>query len=125
MGKPADRRIDGRRRWGRRGPDGMPVHQITAARRGLSEDIDARTRRYLISMGVRTVCFLLAIVATGWLRWAFLAGAIFLPYISVVFANAGREPERPLPATLLQPSRPALDAAPEGSGNPSREGDAA
>jgi Protein of unknown function (DUF3099) len=103
-------RSPGARRRNRQGSDSPAVYSITAARRGLSEDVDARTRRYLLSMGVRTVCFLLAILASGWLRWAFLAGAVLLPYIAVVLANGGREPTRTLPTAFLPPSRPALDA---------------
>ena len=76
-----------RRRSGAR----EPVYQITGARRGVREDVDTRTRRYLISMGIRTVCFVLAVVFDGWLRWVFIAGAIDLPYLYVVFANGGRE----------------------------------
>lgn len=42
-------------------------------------------------MGIRTACFVAAIIATGWLRWILVAGAVFLPYVAVVIANAGRE----------------------------------
>jgi hypothetical protein len=68
-----------------------PIYQITSARPGVRDDVDYRTRRYLISMGIRTVCFLGAVVADGWLRWVLVAGALVLPYVSVVFANGGRE----------------------------------
>jgi Protein of unknown function (DUF3099) len=68
-----------------------PVYQITSARRGVRDDVERRTRRYLISMGVRTACFLGAVVAGGWLRWVLIAGALVLPYLAVVFANGGRE----------------------------------
>jgi hypothetical protein len=68
-----------------------PVYQITSARRGVRDDVERRTRRYLISMGVRTGCFLGAVVAGGWLRWVLIAGALVLPYLAVVFANGGRE----------------------------------
>ena len=67
-----------------------PVYQISGARRGIREDVNSRTRRYLISMGIRTVCFVLAVIAHGWLRWTFVALALILPYLSVVFANGGR-----------------------------------
>jgi hypothetical protein len=68
-----------------------PVYQITSARRGVRDDVDSRRRRYLISMGVRTACFLGAVVAgDGWLRWVLIAGAVVLPYLAVVFANGGR-----------------------------------
>jgi Protein of unknown function (DUF3099) len=68
-----------------------PVYQITSARRGVRDDVDSRTRRYLFSMGVRTACFLGAVVAGGWLRWVLIVAAVLLPYLSVVFANGGRE----------------------------------
>jgi hypothetical protein len=40
-------------------------------------------------MSVRTVCFILAVVFDGWLRWTMAAAAIVLPYVAVVMANAG------------------------------------
>lgn len=60
-------------------------------------------------MGIRIVCFILMVVITpyGWYTWVFAAGAIVLPYIAVVLANAGSDvsrtpvaenPERALPA---------------------------
>ena len=67
------------------------IHQITGARPGVRDDVNSRTRRYLASMGIRTVCFLLAVVTDGWLRWVMIAAAVVLPYLSVVFANGGRE----------------------------------
>jgi hypothetical protein len=42
-------------------------------------------------MIIRTVCFLLTLVLPDPYRWFTLAGAVFLPYIAVVIANAGRE----------------------------------
>jgi hypothetical protein len=68
--------------------------------------------RYLVSMGVRTVCFLLAVVVHGPLRWAFVAAAIVLPYLAVVFANAGRERSLPEPPEIfLRPDRAELPGA--------------
>lgn len=66
-------------------------HNITEAPAALSEDIPARQRKYFISMMVRTACFLLAVFTPSPYRWFFLVGAVTLPYISVVVANAGRE----------------------------------
>ena len=64
--------------------------RITTAPRSRADDIAARQKRYIYSMGLRTVCFVGAVVAGGgWLMWAFLVGAIFLPYVAVVMANAG------------------------------------
>lgn len=68
-----------------------PVVSITGARTSLADDVSARTRRYLISMTIRTVCFVGAVIASGPLRWFLVACAILLPYIAVVMANAGRE----------------------------------
>jgi hypothetical protein len=91
--------------------DGTPtVYRITGARKGITEDVGARQRRYLISMGVRTVCFVLAIVASGWLRWVLVLAAVVLPYVSVVFANGGREPSPGPPTTTLLDQRPMLEA---------------
>ena len=68
--------------------------RITTASAGAAEDIASRQKRYLIAMGVRTVCFLvvagLAIthLGPGWLPWIFVVGAVLLPYVAVVMANA-------------------------------------
>lgn len=71
--------------------DPSPVFGITSASPGLSLDQSGRKKRYLISMSLRTICFIGAVFASGHLRWALIFGAIFLPYIAVVIANAGRE----------------------------------
>lgn len=67
------------------------VHRITSARSSLQEDIAARNKRYMLQMSTRVVCFLGAVVLDHWTRWILVAGAVFLPYIAVVIANAGRE----------------------------------
>ena len=70
---------------------------VTQARRSLSDDITYRQRRYLLMMGIRTVCFVIAVVLFlnhfGWLTAIPAVGAIFIPYFAVVFANGGREPD--------------------------------
>ena len=62
----------------------------------MSEDIRYRERRYLIMMGIRLVCFVIAVVlfvhGFGWLTAIPAVGAIAIPYFAVVFANGGREP---------------------------------
>jgi hypothetical protein len=66
--------------------------RITSAHRSRSEDIGGRQKRYLISMAIRTACFVLAVVSIGhWFMWVFLVGAVFLPYVAVVMANAGAQ----------------------------------
>ena len=82
--------------------------RITTARQGRSVGIRSRQRRYLFSMTVRTLCFLLAIVTTGTLRWVFLAGAFLLPYFAVVIANAGSRPDTGGPAPFDPTERLAL-----------------
>ena len=67
------------------------VHSITNAQESLTVDQSTRQRRYFISMMVRTACFILTVLLPSPYRWFALAGATFLPYIAVIFANAGRE----------------------------------
>jgi hypothetical protein len=75
----------------RREPEAV---RITTATRSRSADIDARQRRYVISMGIRTLCFVAAVLSIGhWFMWAFVAASFFLPYVAVVMANAGAAPD--------------------------------
>jgi hypothetical protein len=71
------------------------VYTITQANRSLSNEQSGRTKKYLISMGIRTACVLAAIVVPGWPKWLFIAGAVVLPYLAVVMANAGHENDDP------------------------------
>jgi hypothetical protein len=77
----------------RRARGGETPIRITTAATSPHADIAARQRRYLIAMGVRTLCFvmvaILAITHAGpeWLPWIFVAGALILPYVAVVMAN--------------------------------------
>jgi len=71
------------------------VRPISAAE-SQSADRSRRERRYAISMGIRTLCFIggvivLTAVPSPWSRlgWILFVGAVFLPYTSVVLANAG------------------------------------
>jgi hypothetical protein len=78
-----------------RTPEDDEVYTITQAQRGLSREQVGRTRKYLISMGIRTACVIAAIVVPGWPKWVFIVGAVVLPYLAVVVANAGRENDEP------------------------------
>jgi Flp pilus assembly protein TadB len=75
-----------------RGAD-API-RITTAAESARADIAARQKRYVITMGFRTLCFgLVALIAIthigpGWLPWVFVVGAVVLPYVAVVMANA-------------------------------------
>jgi hypothetical protein len=70
--------------------------RITDARTSHTDDLRHRQIRYLLSMLVRTLCFVGAVIFDGWLRWVLVVAALFLPYIAVVMANAvsRRPPER-------------------------------
>src|ERR1700689_1443238 len=101
------------------GGRGQQVHLVTQARRPMSEDIRYRQHRYLLMMGIRTVCFAIAVV----LFFLHMPGpalipavrAIIIPWIAVVFANGGREPgiqrgfleHRPRRTAVGAPSDPA------------------
>lgn len=88
---------------------GDEVYRISGAGRSLSDDVSARTRRYLISMAVRTACFIGCVVSFVVLKnvilgWILFAGALLLPYVAVVIANGPRQRTAPVPtATLLDP----------------------
>ena len=87
------------------------VHVVTQARRSLTDDINYRQRRYLLMMGIRAVCFVIAVVMfvnhLGWLVVIPVLGAIFIPYFAVVFANGGREPSNTRGFMEYQPNLPA------------------
>ena len=87
------------------------VHLVTQARRSLSDDIAYRQRRYLLMMGIRSVCFLIAVLLFinhfGWLTAIPAVGAIFIPYFAVVFANGGREPDNTRGFMEYRPNLPA------------------
>jgi hypothetical protein len=90
------------------GSSGDPVvHSITGAVQAHSDDMDVRIKRYLISMGIRTVCVVLVLVIHNPVRWVFAVLAVLLPYIAVVMANAagnrrGRNAS-PVTPPLVQP----------------------
>jgi hypothetical protein len=103
-----------------------PVHMVTQARRSLSDDITYRQRRYLLMMGIRAICFVIAVCLYvnhfGWLAAIPALGAIFIPYFAVVFANGGREPDNTRGFMEYRPNVPAtrdrgtLPEATEGNG---------
>ena len=75
---------------------------MTSAPISRAEEQRGRQRRYLASMSLRTLCFVGAIVVgDNWFRYVLIAGALILPYIAVVSANAvashlpSDAPERP------------------------------
>lgn len=62
-------------------------------------------------MGIRTGCVIGAIFVPGWPRWVLIAGAVVLPYLAVVIANAGKSRDHGAPAPVVQQARPALPSS--------------
>jgi hypothetical protein len=81
------------------------VYDVTSAPKSLTSDLSGRQRRYFISMMIRTLCFILTVVLPSPYRWFALVGAVTLPYIAVVIANAGRETINPGSALLSKKPR--------------------
>jgi hypothetical protein len=84
---------------------------VTTAPLSPSDELRGRQRRYLITMGIRVVCFVLAIVlAAAHLVWAAgiaVAASLILPWVAVIAANAG--PTRAAETAMLyQPERREL-----------------
>ena len=93
--------------------DPEPI-RITSATRSHSADVSGRQRRYLISMAVRTACFVLAVVfRESFLMWVFALASFVLPYVAVVMANAqaNTDPD-PDPESLYDPIHPELGPPP-------------
>jgi Protein of unknown function (DUF3099) len=90
---------------------------VTEAPRAMSADIRYRERRYLIMMGIRLVCFVIAVVlfvnGGGWLTAIPAVGAIAIPYFAVVFANGGREPTGRSRFQAYEPNLPQRYAPPD------------
>lgn len=78
-----------------------PVTRITEAQESHERDIHVRTVRYLISMAIRMACLLLAVVTPSPWRWGFLVGAVVLPWIAVLIANATRKPHPGLDSAVI------------------------
>ena len=95
------------------------AHLVTEAQPGLTADVAARQRRYLIMMGIRVLCFGLTIVlfvsGAGWLAGIPAAGAILIPYFAVVLANGGREPADTKRFQAYEPRLPERYTPPEAS----------
>jgi hypothetical protein len=90
------------------------VHRISAAPHRHSDDLSMRINRYLVSMAIRTVCVVLVVVVHGPLRWLFAVGAIGLPYVAVILANASSRPRESGPEGPTARVRGSLDTGPAG-----------
>ena len=85
--------------------------RITTAASSRRDDIARRQRRYVLSMTLRTICFISAIlVGPGWLRWVLVAAAVLLPYVAVVMANAVTTKADDFALRGASDTRPELEA---------------
>lgn len=64
------------------------AQSVTALAQSPEAERKTRMIKYLLAMGIRVVCIILAVSAQGWFMWVCFAGAIFLPYFAVIIANA-------------------------------------
>ena len=90
------------------------MFSVTGLPTSLQDDQGERIRRYLVSMGIRTLCFVLAVIALAGLHWTlvgwtFVVAAVILPYVAVVMANATRSPT----STTLGAVTPNAPATPQ------------
>ena len=87
--------------------------RITTAAASRDEELRHRQRRYVVSMAIRTVCFVAAVlVGSGWLMWLLIVAAVFLPYVAVVMANAADTRSDPFTLPAADMHRPELPTAP-------------
>ena len=87
---------------------------VTTAGKSPRQEQRERERRYLWTMGLRVLCFILAIVffevGPRWLAAIAVAGSLILPWIAVVAANAG--PRRSVEQPALYRRRPPNELPP-------------
>ncbi|HMM94427.1 DUF3099 domain-containing protein [Phycicoccus sp.] len=84
------------------------AQSVTTAAESREADQKHRMKQYLVTMSIRTVCFVLTIVVDEWYRWVFAAAAVFLPFVAVVAANA----VAPRVRGRRAPVTPAVDPTP-------------
>lgn len=81
--------------------------RITTAGSTAEADLARRQKRYIISMSIRTICFIGAAIAgmagINWLWPILIFAALVLPYVAVVNANAATTRTDEMP--LLDPGR--------------------
>lgn len=92
------------------------VPAVTSLPQSPRDEADHRVRRYALTMSIRIACFGLMVLVQpyGWYTWVFGIAAAVLPYIAVVFANAGSdstETTAESPVQQIESSAPAPNAA--------------
>ena len=87
---------------------------VTTAGKSPRQEQRERERRYLVTMGIRVLCIILAIVffevGPRWLAAIAVAGSLILPWVAVVAANAG--PRRTVERPALYRRRPPKELPP-------------
>ncbi len=77
--------------------------RITTVGSSPEADLARRQKRYIISMSIRTICFIGAAIAgmagLNWLWPVLILAALVLPYVAVVNANAANTRMDSLPLT--------------------------
>lgn len=61
---------------------------ITSLPRSPQDDRRSRMIQYTVAMSIRVVCIVACLFTPGWWLLIPAAGAVFLPYVAVVLANA-------------------------------------
>nr|WP_314844122.1 DUF3099 domain-containing protein [uncultured Microbacterium sp.] len=92
-----------------------PIPAVTSLPQSPRVEADHRVRRYAITMTIRIVCFALMFVIQpyGWYTWIFAIAAAVLPYIAVVFANAGSDSTETAAESPLQEIEAPVREAPK------------
>ena len=102
-----------------------PIPAVTSLPQSPQVESDHRVRRYALTMTIRIVCFALMMFVQpyGWYTWVFAAAAAVLPYIAVVFANAGSDStETTAESPVQQIAAPAPAAVAETTVEPTDPG---
>ncbi len=76
------------------------LQSITTVSESPDDDRRRRMIQYMVTMSIRIVCIVLCLFVTGWWLVLPILGAVVLPYIAVLLANATSSsdsdaPERP------------------------------
>lgn len=100
-----------------RSSDDPEIHSITTAAPGHSEDMHKRMVRYATAMGIRMVCIVLLFVVDGWFKLIAAIGAVFLPWVAVVIANAGDRADSSSDSLLDNPPLAELEGGLAGPGD--------
>ena len=113
--------VGGQLRWNRRVRRARPQRPvlITSAERSRREEIRHRETRYVMAMMVRVVFFIVAVVALhSWARFLGMIAAICIPWLAVLYANAGPVRSRKRQPSLYRRDTSALpdDPYPLGDG---------